>query len=289
MSLSLTPTIRPPFPDELPRVMGLLPHTPAQHAIRIAVVGRVERIAAAAVLYFPTAERVSGLLRFTASTAQYAPGIIPEVLVPLAAEARIAGAAEVVLVGSVAEDHPLGPLLLEAGFERYRQTELYAVSAVAVLERVEPVYQRLVTRQLIPGNVRVLVPRGAWMPKLRKFLDRQQRNLAERLDAEEGFTVEHSLALIVDQEIKGAFFTRNRGRESYLGLMLLDESLRGGLPWANTMMMREMLQFGMSVGVEKLIGEVHPGEHRGSQQIARASGAELICKRWQFRQRFREC
>ena len=125
------------------------------------------------------------------------------------------------------------------------------------------------------------------MPKLREFLDGQHRTLAERLDTEEGFTVEHSLALLVDEEIKGAFFTRNRGRESYLGLMLLDESLRGGLPWANTMMMREMLQFGMSVGVEKLIGEIHPGEHRGSHQIVRASGAELICKRWRFDSVFR--
>jgi len=119
---------------------------------------------------------------------------------------------------------------------------------------------------------------------LRRFLDQQNPTLAERLDAEEGFTLEHSLVLLIDQEIQGAFFTRNHGRESYIGLMLLAESLRGGIAWANTMMMREMLRFGRAVGVEKLIGEVHPGEHRGSQQVAHASGAKLICRRWQFRQ-----
>lgn len=287
--MKLTRTIRAPFPDEMPRVLRMLPPTPEWHAIRIAVVGRVERIAAAGLLFFPTAERVTGLLRFTPPTAHFAPEMIPEVLAPLLEEAKHAGAAEVVLVGSVVEEHPLGPLLIEAGFERYRQTEVYEVNASTVLERVEPVYQRLVSGRLIPTSARAIVPGGAWMPKLRQFLDEQQRTLSERLDTEEGFTIEHSLALIMDEEIKGAFFTRNHGSKSYLGLMLLDESLRGGLAWANTMMMREMLQFGISAGVEKLIAEIHPGEHRGSQQIVRAGGAELICKRWQFRQRLHKC
>src|SRR5688572_32709456 len=100
--MKLTYTIRAPFSDELPRVLRMLPPTPEQHAIRVAVAGRVERIAAAAVLYFPTTAPATGLLRFTASTAHFAPEIIPKVLVPLVDEATNAGASEVVLIGSVA-------------------------------------------------------------------------------------------------------------------------------------------------------------------------------------------
>jgi len=70
-------------------------------------------------------------------------------------------------------------------------------------------------------------------------------------------------------------------------MMLLDPELRGGLAWANALMMREMLQFGRFIGVERLIGEVHAKEHAGSRFIAQASGAELIYRRWQFRKRFR--
>jgi hypothetical protein len=137
---------------------------------------------------------------------------------------------------------------------------------------------------MIPATARAVAPRGAWLLKLREFARRQQRNLAERLDAEEGFTLEHSLLLVLDEDVKGAFFTRNRGRESYIGLILLAEELRGGLAWANTFMMREMLRFGLSHGVERLVFEVHPQDHRGSRQIARTSGAELVCRRWQYRQ-----
>jgi hypothetical protein len=279
-------TIRRPFPDELPRVLRMLPPTREHHAINVAVVGRVERIAAAAVLYFGTQSRELGLLRFASSLPDHSSAIILRVLAPLVEEARTAGAAEVVLVGSVAEDHPLTSLLLQAGFERYRQTEVYRVSAAAVLDRVEPVFQRMKTRGMIPPTARAIVPRGAWVDKLRAFLDQQQQTIADRLDREEGFSLRHSLILIVEDHVKGAFFTRNSGSESYIGLMLLDRTLRGGLPWANAFMMREMLQFGRTIGVEQLVGEVHQEEHRGTRLLGQTSGAELICRRWQFRREF---
>ena len=278
--------IRAPYPDELQRVSRILPKTPEQHAIRIAVAGRVERIAAAAVLYIPRGPHPVSMLRFAASISDNSPEILISVLEPLVQEAKAAGSAEVVLVGSFPEEHPLTPLLLRAGFETYRQTEVYRVSATAISRRVEAVYQRMAARQLIPPTARAIPPRGRWLPKLREFLDQQNPTLEERLDTEEGFTLDHSLILLVEDEVRGAFFTRNQGCESYIGLMLLDPALRGGLPWANTLMMREMLQFGEFVGVEHLIGEVHPEEHRGSRLIAQNTGAELICRRWQFRQRF---
>src|SRR5207253_1017308 len=150
------------------------------------------------------------------------------------------------------------------GFEPFRETEVYEADAAAILQRVESVYQRLLRRGMIPPTADAIAPRGPWLTKLREFLDRQEVTLAERLDTEEGFTIDHSLVLIVDGEIRGAYFTRNRGRESYIGLILLDPALRGGLAWANTLMMRAMLCFGVSSGVERLVMEVHPDAHRRS-------------------------
>jgi hypothetical protein len=266
--------------------MRMLPRTPEQQAIRVAVVGRIERIVAAGVLYLSEAERSTGYLRFAAPAAELASASIPAVLTSLAEEAAKAHAREVLLVGSIAEDHPLAARLLQNGFAPFRETEVYELDATAILRRVELIYQRLVGRGMIPPTVEAIAPRGPWLPKLREFLDGQEVTLAERLDTEEGFTIDHSLILIVDGAIRGAYFTRNRGRESYIGLILLDPALRGGLAWANTLMMRAMLCFGVSSGVERLIMEVHLDAHRGSREIALTSGAKFLCKRWQFRKQF---
>ena len=279
-------SIRAPYPDEFQRVSRILPKTPKQHEVRIAVTGRVERIGAAAVLYMPEGPHPSAMLRFASQVSHRSPEALIGVLHPLVRVAREAGSAEVVLVGSIAEEHPLTPLLHDAGFEQYRQTEVYSASIAVVRERVEAVCRRMVARGMIPPNARAIPAGGPWLPRLRDFLDQQQPTIAERLDIEEGFTLDHSLILVIDEAVRGAFFTRNRGRESYLGLMLLDSALRGGLPWANTFMMREMLQFGADIGVERLLGEVHREEHRGSRFLAETIGAELICRRWQFRARF---
>jgi hypothetical protein len=284
--MSLSFHIRAPFIDELPRVIQLLPQVSSPQNVRLAVTGRVERIAAAAALYFPEPRRSPGLLKFTPSTADFAPEMLAELLAPLAEEAANAGASEVFLVGSVAEDHPLAALLEQEGFERYRQTEVYRLNPATVLERVEPLYQRLLSRKIIPRTARAVAPRGALLPKLRLFLEVHQRNLSDRLEADEGFTLEHSLVLLLENRIEGVFFTRNRGPDSYIGLILLAQELRGGLAWANTFMMREMLRFGLENGVERLFFEVHQQDHQGSHHIARRGGGELICRRWQFRRQF---
>src|SRR6187397_2088801 len=94
--------VRPPFPDELPRAMRMLPRTSEQHAIRVAVAGRVERIIAAAVLDVSEPEGPTAYLRFAAPAAELAPETIPAVLAPLVEEAVKVHAREVVLVGSIA-------------------------------------------------------------------------------------------------------------------------------------------------------------------------------------------
>lgn len=281
-------SIRVPFADELPRVARLLPQATSQQAMRVAVIGRVERIAAAAVLSLSESpDDKAAFLRFAPCANGTGVAMLPALLAELANEAFASGASRVRLVGSVAEDHPLYAGLLQQGFEPYRQTELYRMGVAALLKRVEPVYQKLVRRGLIPQTARVAAPQGAWLPKLREFFEAQKRGLAERLEIEaEGFNPEHSFLLVLEDQIKGVFCTRNRGRESYVGLVLLAEELRGGLAWANTFMMREMLTDGVGSGVERLVFEVHQADHRGTYQLARASEAERISRRWQFEKVF---
>jgi hypothetical protein len=246
--------------------------------------GRVERIVAAAVLCRPQDETTrTGFLRLTRCTSVAATHAMPLLLASLGDDAAASGLCRVLVVGSVAEDHPLYGGLIEHGFEPYRETELYRMDVGALLKRVEPVYQRLIRRGMIPSSARVAAPQGAWLPRLREFLEAQKRGLAERLEMEtEGFNLDHSFLLVLADQIKGIFCTRNHGCESYVGLALLAEELRGGLAWANTFMMREVLCDGVASGVEKLVFEVHPQDHRGSYHLAQTGGAELISRRQQF-------
>src|SRR5215210_3601394 len=115
--MSLHFTTRPPFGDELSRVTHLLPQAASAslERIRIVVVGRVERIAAAAVLMINTASGGSkATVRFTSSSpvaAEWLAGLLD----PLMREAVAAGATELHVVNSVAENHPLYSFLLQNG------------------------------------------------------------------------------------------------------------------------------------------------------------------------------
>jgi hypothetical protein len=279
--------IRPPYSDELPRVGRLLPRPATQDLVRIAVTGRVERIAAAAMLHLPKSDAGSAAyLQFTPCATSDIAQIMPALFAPLVAEATASGASDLLLVGPISEDHPGFQVLLESGFQRHRETALYRLDTMVLLRRVEPIFQRLLARRLIPPTARLSSPHGAWLPKLRAFLENQRPGLSNRIAlATEGFVLEHSILLLVDDEIKGTLFSRNRGRESFIGLMLVELELRGGLPWANTFLTRTVLQDAVASGVEKVVFEVHEKEHRGTLRIAITSGAELIATRWQFRKK----
>lgn len=280
--------IRSPHRDELRRLAPLVPRGARTIASRVAVVGRVGRIAAATVLYRrANARRGIAHLVFTRSAAVDAGvifSLIESVIADAAATAAVDDVAEIEIVGSIATDHALHQLLVAAGFEARRQLDVYRMQIGTLQARIESIYQRLAARGTIPRDAHVISPHGDWIRKLRAFLDTEQPGLSERLDMDaEGFALEHSLMLVICDAVNGVLFTRNRGLESFIGLILVARELRGGFAWANTFLMREVLLDGIASGVESVLFEVHAEDHRGTLQIARASDAEWIARRSQFR------
>jgi hypothetical protein len=286
--MTLPFVIRSPQRDEWRRLAPLVPRGARTITSRVAVVGRVERIAAATVLYrVAAAPRGIAHLAFTRSPAVEAEtvfALIESVIADAAAADAGDDVAEIVIVGSIATDQALHQLLSGAAFEAHRQVDVYRMQIGALQARIESIYQRLAARGTIPADAHVISPHGDWIMKLRTFLDTEKPGLSERLDVDvEGFALEHSLMLVVGDAVKGVLFTRNRGRESFIGLILIAHELRGGFAWANTFLMREVLLDGMASGVESVVFEVHAEDHRGTLQIARAAEAERVARRSQFR------
>jgi hypothetical protein len=279
-------TVRPPWNDELLRIAGLLPRNARALAYRVAVIGRVERIAAAAVLYQledePTARRA--YLRFTGAAAVEA-GTMVELVQSLTEHARASDMIDELLVVSAVEvTQPLYEMLVAARFEPHRHLEIYRLEIGALRTRLKSLFQRMAARGLIPATARVTSPHGDWVPRLRAFLESEKPGLSERLDTEvEGFALEHTLLLVMHDQVKGVLFTRNRGAESFIGLILVARELRGGAAWANAFLLREVLLDGIASGVEHVVFETHRDDHRGTLHLARASGAQKILERAQFR------
>jgi len=283
--MTLSPEIRPPTPGEFSRISGLVPRRARTLALRVAVLGRVERIAVAAALYQREDEASEGVayLQFTAAAGSQEVTIL-RVLQSLVEEAKAIGAIDAVMVlSSVETTQPLFQILVKAGFEPCRHLDIYRMEIRVLQPRIEALYQRLATRGLIPPEARITSPHGDWIPKLRGFLESEKRGLSGRIETEtEGFALEHSLLLVMGDEVKGVLFTRNRGAESFVGLILVAHGLRGGIAWANAFLIREVLLDGIESGVEHVVFEAHSEDHRGTLHIARASGAERISARSQF-------
>ena len=287
--MSVSCEIRSPFRDEARRLPRLVPCGAQTLAWRVAITGRVERIAAGAVLY---RSKDAGLnrahLAFTRS-ASVPPATILSLIQSLLAEAiSDDDIDEVLLVGSIAKDQPLHQLLAEAGWKTHRELDIYRMEMGGLQRRIEPLYRRLLARGTIPAGARIISPQGDWIAKLHRFLEAESPGLSDCVEmGAEGFALEHSLLLVVEDAVQGVLFTRNHGRESFIGLIFVARALRGGFAWANTFLIREVLLDGIASGVEAVVFEVNANDHRGTLQIAKAAGAERLTTRSQFRMRIR--
>jgi hypothetical protein len=289
--MKLCPEIRSPWADESRRINGLVPSNAEALAYRVAVVGRVERIAAAAVLYRARngLDDGVGFVRFAGAGVLEGATIVQLVQSLREAATAIGWIQELRLVSSVDVTQPLYEMLRDAQFEPHRRLDLYRMQLRALQPRIESVFQRLAARGRIPADARITSPHGDWIPKLRDFLECEKPGLSDRIESEtEGFALEHSLLLVIGDAVAGVLFTRNRGAESFLGLILVTRALRGGIAWANAYLIREVLLDGLESGVEHVIFEAHADDHRGTSQLAKATGAERISTRWQFRAKLRD-
>jgi hypothetical protein len=98
-----------------------------------------------------------------------------------------------------------------------------------------------------------------------------------------GYKAENSLALILNGEVKGILLCRRIGRMAHLGLRVVAKELRGGLAWANLVLLHAAMSSGLQTGLETTRFEFNPEQHLDTRQFAEINGAKLVSRRLLFK------
>jgi hypothetical protein len=277
--------VRPPWPDEMPRLHHFLPAAflfDANPFLLVAVSGRVERLVAALGMTLRPLERIQATwlcLRVEKENVSSA-----ELLRHGLDEAWQRGARTVYFGQTIDEESPAASGLKQMGFEAASVHEVYEVKSAEVWQRVSRIYDRLRARNLIPADVELTTLLPNVVPKARQFLLDNLPSSASALALETaGYKAEHSLALIRNGEVKGVFLCRRTGRVAHTGLRVVAEELRSGFGWANLLLLHASLVSGLQTGLEISRFEFDPQQHHDTKQFAELSGARLVGRRLLFK------
>lgn len=282
--MSTTFNVRPPWPDERARLQHFLPTAflfGEQPFLLVAVRGRVERFVGALSMSLLPLEKIKAswlLLRVEDESSG-------EQLLARGLEAAWAvGAQRVYLGQTLEEDSEAAKTLLAGGFEIETRHEVYEVEALPFWERVSRIHDRLRAGHLVPEGVEITTLQPSVVPKVRKFLAENLPRSASALALETaGYKPEHSLALFLNGEVKGALLSRRLGPVSYTGLRVVATELRGTIGWANLLLLYASLRTGLQTGLEIARFEFNPQLHQDTKQFAEKSGGTLVGRRLLFK------
>jgi hypothetical protein len=280
--------VRPPWNDEWLRVREFIPGafesgSPA-HVV-IAVQGPLERIVAGAAILRPTKLARPSALVWRIAGKRYR---TRKLLLGLFGEAaRLHREDEprsrLRLNVMIDENSEEAGALRELGFSVEAAHDVYEISAPALWERIEPLHRRLTSRGLIPPNCKLahltqerLGEAGNLMSR---FLPNDDSPFAE---TSEGFRMEHSYVLLVDDVVKGLLLCRNSGEVSHIGAVLVMRDLQGGYGWANFVLHYESLREGIEYGVKTLRFTADPALHPNTVGFAVSWGAIRVGAKVRF-------
>jgi hypothetical protein len=199
-------------------------------------------------------------------------------------EAWRRGTANVHFGQTIDEQSPAAAALQAAGFVTSAVHEVYEVDARQIAARLNRIYDRLRERNLIPSNVELSTLQPSVVPQARRFLFENLPSSASALALETAsYKAEHSLALLQDGVIKGVLLCRRAGTTSHVGLRVVAEELRGGLGWANLLLLHASISSGLQTGLEWTRFEFNPGQHLDTGQFADLHGARLVGRRLLFK------
>lgn len=273
--------VRPPWQDEMQRIQYFLP--PAflldpQPFLLVAVSGRVERLVGAVALTVRPLEKIQASWLYLRVENQDAVGA--ELLQRSLDEAWKRGAVTVHFGQTVDEKSPTAAMLEHAGFATSAVHVVYQVDSAALGRRLQRSYERLRARDLIPPDVELATLQPAVVPKARKFLLENLPSSASALALETaGYKAEHSIALLQNGAVKGVLLCRRVGNVAYVGLRVVAEELRGGLGWANLILLHASIASGLQTGLEVTRFEFDPEQHHDTKQFAELNEARLVARR----------
>jgi hypothetical protein len=277
--------VRPPWADEMPRLQYFLPAAflfDPNPFLLVAVAGRVERfIGALALTLRQLDETPSAWLSMRVENEN---PVGAELLERGLSEAWKRGTASVHFGQTIDEKSSAAEALQQAGFSPSAVHEVYEVDSHLMGTRLNRIYERLLARNLIPPNVELTTLQPSVVPKVRRFLFENLPSSASALALETGsFKAEHSLALMQDGVVMGVLLCRRAAAVAHVGLRVVAKELRGGLGWANLLLLHGSISSGLQTGLEVTRFEFNPGQHHDTKQFANLHGARLVGRRLLFR------
>jgi hypothetical protein len=274
--------VRLPWPDEIPRVQYFLPTAflfDPDPFLLVAVSGRVERLVGAMTLVARPLERTNtAWLCLRVEDQHERSGV--EMLRRGLDEAWARGFQCVYFGETVDEKSQRATALKEMGFEPAATHEVYEVNSTEIWERTDRILQRLRARNLIPPDVELTTLQPNVVPRVRQFLATNVPESASvpALEAA-GYKAEHSIALVRGGEIKGVLLCRRAGHVAHIGLRAVAPELRGGLGWANLLLLHASLSSGLQTGLEISRFEFDPEQHIDTKQFAELNRAHFVRRR----------
>jgi hypothetical protein len=273
--------VRRPWADEMPRLQHFLPSAflfDRNPFLLVAVAGRVERfVGALALTLRPLEQGPATWLNLRVQNEHPAGG---ELLQRGLEEAWNRGAGSVHFGQTIDEQSPAAAVLQQAGFAVSAVHEVYEVDSRQMGQRLDRIFERLRARHLIPPNVEVTTLQPSVLPKVRDFLLKNLPSSASAVALETaGYKGEHSIALLQEGAVKGVLLCRRTAAVAYVGLRVVAEELRGGLGWANLLLLHASLSSGLQTGLERTQFEFNPAQHQDTKQFAELNGAQLVGRR----------
>lgn len=269
----------------MPRLLQFLPVAllfDENPFLLVALKGRVERLTAAVVLSLRPLERFkAGWLCIRADEDHSAAAELMKRALAVAWE----HSAECVYLGQTVDGESEAAVALRAGgFVADSTHQVYELDSAAMGKRLEAVYQRLSRAGYIPPDIEVTTLLPDVIPRVREFLLANLPPSASALAIETaGYKAEHSLALFWRGELKGVILCRRHGAAADIGLRVVAPELRGGVGWANLLLLRSSLASGLDTGLAISRFEFDPQQHHDTRQFAQISGARLVGERVLFR------
>ena len=285
---SLAFQIRPPWQDELLRLREFMPlavEGTTSTMFLVAVQGPLERIiAAAAIVPSPTTARAA-ILRWRSAGRRYGTHDLLSGLFRRAAELfrQTPSGNRLQLIDYVDAESSEATALTDAGFEIETSQEVFEIPASEVWSRLDGLYQRLTSRNGIPSNSRIAYLTPDRLPEaaalLRRYLPEGQAALAHE---HEGFKMDNSYVLLVDEAVKGLLLCRLQGEVAHIGAVLVTEDLRSGYGWANLSLFHESLREALDYGASRLRFTADPRLHANTMDFARLWESKQVGRRLLF-------
>ena len=283
--MSAKPEVRPPWPDEIWRVQFFLPSAflfDEAPFLLVAVSGRVERLVGVAALTLRRSDQSPTSWLYLRVESENPASV--DLLQGALAEAWRHGVESVHFGQTIDESSPAAATLREAGFETSAVHEVYEVPSAEMGGRLQRIYEKMLSRRLIPDDVQLMTIQPTLIAKVRDFLFEEMPGSASAMALETaGYKAEHSFALLQNGAVKGVVLSRRAGPVAHVGLRVVAKELRGGLAWANLLLLHASMASGLRTGLQVSRFEFNPNQHLDTRQFAQLHGAKLVGRRLLFK------